>query len=310
MNNHDTNVIIIISAIWVLLAFASLFIFVLKKVKPQQNFSELVKRTQSWWVMIGIFTVALLSGKNLSVWLFGITSFLALKEYFSMIPTRRADRRVLFWAYLSIPIQYYFVADQWYGMFIIFIPVYIFLFLPVRMLLTGQTDGFIRSAGTIHWGLMLTVFSISHAAFLYTLPPHNNGGSGAGLLLFLIFLTQFNDVAQYIWGKLLGKHKVIPKISPNKTWEGLIGGVVSVTLLASIIAPYLTPFTILHGFATGLMIGLSGFFGDVTISALKRDIGIKDTGNSIPGHGGVLDRIDSLTFSAPLFFHFTWYFFY
>ncbi len=310
MRNYDPGLVIIISAIWGLLAFASILVFILKKAKPQKDFSELVKRTQSWWIMIGIFTAAFASGKNLSIWLFGIISFLALKEYFSMIPTRRADRRVLFWAYLSIPFQYYFVADQWYGMFIIFIPVYAFLFLHVRMLLIGQTEGFINSAGTIHWGLMTTVFAISHAAFLYTLPHNNNGGSGAGLLLFLVFLTQFNDVAQYTWGKLLGKHKVIPKISPNKTWEGLIGGVLSVVLMALVISPYLTPFNTLYAFAAGLIISVSGFFGDVTISALKRDIGVKDTGSTIPGHGGILDRIDSLTFSAPLFFHFTWYFFY
>ncbi len=310
MSNYDSGLVTIIAGIWGLLVFASILVLVLKKAKPEKDFSELIKRTQSWWGMIGIFTVAFFSGQNLSIWLFGIISFLALKEYFSMIPTRRTDRRVLFWAYLSIPLQYYLVADQWYGMFIIFIPVYMFLFLPVRMMLTGQTEGFIRSASTIHWGLMITVFAISHAAFLYTLPSHSSGGSGAGLLLFLVFLTQFNDVAQYTWGKLLGKHKVIPKISPNKTWEGLIGGVLSVALLAIVVAPYLTPFSILYAFAAGLIISIAGFFGDVTISALKRDIGVKDTGSTIPGHGGILDRVDSLTFSAPLFFHFTWYFFY
>jgi phosphatidate cytidylyltransferase len=310
MSNYDPGLVTIIAVIWGLLAVASILVFILKKARPEKNYSELVKRTQSWWVMIGIFTAAFASGKNLSIWLFGIISFLALKEYFSMIPTRRADRRVLFWAYLSIPFQYYFVADHWYGMFIIFIPVYIFLFMHVRMLMIGQTEGFINSAGTIHWGLMVTVFAISHAAFLYTLPQHSNGGSGAGLLLFLVFLTQFNDVAQYTWGKLFGKHKVIPKVSPNKTWEGLVGGVVSVALMALVIAPYLTPFNMLYAFSAGLIISISGFFGDVTISALKRDIGVKDTGSTIPGHGGILDRIDSLTFSAPLFFHFTWYFFY
>lgn len=310
MNNYDPGLVTIIAVIWGLLAFASILVFALKKAKPEKNYSELIKRTQSWWVMIGIFTAAFASGKNLSIWLFGIISFLSLKEYFSIIPTRRADRRVLFWAYLSIPFQYYFVADQWYGMFIIFIPVYIFLFMHVRMLLIGQTEGFINSAGTIHWGLMVTVFAISHAAFLYTLPHHDNGGSGAGLLLFLVFLTQFNDVAQYTWGKLFGKHKIIPKVSPNKTWEGFIGGIISVALMALVIAPYLTPFNMLDAFAAGLIISIAGFFGDVTISALKRDIGVKDTGSTIPGHGGILDRIDSLTFSAPLFFHFTWYFFY
>lgn len=310
MNNHTPGVITIVIGIWALLVAASVIVFLLRRLKPEKDHTELVQRTRSWWVMIGIFTAALVSGNNLSVWLFGFISFLALKEYFSLIPTRRADRRVLFWAYASIPVQYYFVADHWYGMFIIFIPVYLFLFLPARMMLTGQTSGFIKAASTLHWGLMVTVFAISHAAFLYTLPPHPDGGGGAGLLLFLIFLTQFNDVAQYTWGKLFGKRKVIPAVSPNKTWEGLVGGIVSVAVLACIIAPYLTPFGTLHGLCAGLIIAVAGFFGDITVSALKRDIGVKDTGSTIPGHGGILDRVDSLTFSAPLFFHFTWYFYY
>lgn len=310
MIDTTSGVFTIVVGIWGLLILASIVVYLLQKKHPDKNYTELVQRTRSWWIMIGIFTAALASGKNLSIWLFGFISFLALKEYFSLISTRRADRRVLFWAYLCIPIQYYFIADQWYGMFIIFIPVYLFLFLPARMMLTGQTSGFIQAASTLHWGLMITVFAISHAAFLYTLPPHENGGSGAGLLLFLIFLTQFNDVAQYTWGKLLGKHKVIPKVSPNKTWEGLLGGVASVAALAFFVAPYLTPFTPLHSICAGLLIAVAGFFGDITISALKRDIGVKDTGSTIPGHGGILDRMDSLTFSAPLFFHYTWYFFY
>jgi phosphatidate cytidylyltransferase len=235
-------------------------------------------------------------------------SFLALKEYLSLIPTRRADRRVLFWAYLAIPIHYYWVGIAWYGMFIIFIPVYMFLLLPLRMVIIGETEGFLRAAGTLHWGMMTTVFSLSHMAYLLVLDPAKNpAGGGAGLLLYLVFLTQFNDVAQYTWGKLFGKHKVIPKVSPKKTWEGLIGGNLTTLALAVLIAPYLTPLTPYEAAGAGLIIGVFGFIGDVTISALKRDIGVKDSGSLIPGHGGVLDRIDSLTYTAPLFFHYVYY---
>lgn len=296
--------------IWAILIAASLLVYVISR-RSSKNLQELVQRTQSWWVMVAIFTVAFLVSNTVSVVVFGLVSFLALKEYFSMIPTRRTDRRVLFWAYLAIPIQYFWVYDGYYGMFAVFIPVYMFLFLPFATLFTQRTDGFLRAVGTLNWGLMLCVFAISHAAFLLILPP--TGGSysgGPGLLLFLVFLTQFNDVAQYTWGKLLGRHKIIPAISPNKTWEGFLGGVATTFCLALVTAPLVTPFSMVHAAFAGLLIPVAGFVGDVTVSALKRDLGVKDTGSLIPGHGGILDRIDSLTYTAPLFFHFTRYFYY
>jgi phosphatidate cytidylyltransferase len=263
---------------------------------------------KSWWVMVAVFSVALLMSRNISIAFFAFVSFLALKEFLSVIPTRRADRTVLLWAYLAIPVQYLWVGQEWYGMFIIFIPVYVFLFLPMVMVVIGETKEFLRAAGTLHWGMMTTVFSLSHLAFLLVLPEKGNPvGGGAGLLLYLVFLTQFNDVLQFVWGKTIGRHKIIPKVSPNKTWEGFLGGVCTTALLAMLIAPYLTPFDGRQALTAGLLIGLSGFIGDVTMSAVKRDIGVKDASNLIPGHGGILDRVDSLTYAAPLFFHFTYY---
>jgi phosphatidate cytidylyltransferase len=275
---------------------------VIIKLLPYKQ--ELHARLRSWWWMAGIFILAMLMDPMISLVMIGFLSFLAFKEYLSLIPTRRADRRVLLWAYLAIPVQYYWVSIAWYGVFIIFIPVYMFLFLPIRMLLIGETQGFLKAAGTLHWGLMTTVFCLSHAAFLLVLPNEVNPIAGsAGLLLFLIFLTEFNDVLQYVWGKLLGKHQIIPKVSPNKTWEGFLGGLVTTTLLATLLAPWLTPLTFWQSIFFGALIATAGFFGDVTISALKRDLEIKDSGNILPGHGGILDRVDSLTYTAPLFFH-------
>lgn len=300
------------AGIVLLLILSTLIIAVLTHRYPDQNFGELRARLLSWWVMATVFILAMLVNKILSLFLLGFTSFLAFKEYLSLIPTRRADHRVLFWAYLSIPVQYYWVSIAWYGMFIIFIPVYMFLFLPLRMVLIGETQGFLKAAGTLHWGLMVTVFSLSHAAYLLVLPEAVNPQAGsAGLLLFLVFLTEFNDVAQYLWGKLLGRHKIIPKVSPNKTWEGFLGGLLTTTLLAVVIAPWLTPLTMTEAiFAGSVVIATAGFFGDVSISAIKRDLGIKDSGTLLPGHGGILDRVDSLTYTAPLFFHFVYYFHY
>ncbi|RKZ40940.1 MAG: phosphatidate cytidylyltransferase [Candidatus Parabeggiatoa sp. nov. 3] len=296
------------AGIILLLILGTVIIAFLSHQNPEKDFSELRARLRSWWWMAGIFILAMLIDPVISLVLFGFLSFLALKEYLSLIPTRRADRRVLFWAYLAIPVQYYWIGIAWYGVFIIFIPIYMFLLLPIRMILIGETEGFLRAAGTLHWGLMTTVFCLSHAAYFLALPEEGNPiAGGAGLLLFLVFLTEFNDVSQYVWGKLLGKHKIIPKVSPNKTWEGFLGGLVTTTLLAALVAPLLTPLILWQSVFAGVLIASAGFFGDVSISALKRDLAIKDSGNLLPGHGGILDRVDSLTYTAPLFFHFVYY---
>ncbi len=297
------------AAVLAVLVLAAAVGLALTRLRPQRDYAELRARIATWWLMVGVFAVALVLGRAWMLVLFGAVSFLALKEYLSVIPTRRADRRVLLWAYLAIPVQYYWVGTEWYGMFVIFIPIYMFLFLPLPMLIIGETQGFLRAIGTLHWGLMATVFSLSHAAFLLVLPAAGNPvAGGAGLLLFLLVLTEANDVAQYVWGKTLGRHKVIPKVSPGKTWEGLVGGVLTTTALSAGLAPWLTPFSPIESLGIGLLLGAAGFVGDVTISAIKRDLGIKDSGAMLPGHGGILDRLDSLTYTAPLFFHVVRYF--
>lgn len=286
----------------------STLIYKYKKSKnPQKDFNELKLRIQSWWWMIGIVFLALSISLKTALIFFAFLSFLALKEFFSIIPIRYADRRAIFWAYLSIPFQYYWISMGWYGMFIIFIPVYLFLFIPIRLVIIGETQGFIKSASIIQWATMLSVFCISHIAYLMALPVQNSLAGNIGLVLFLLIMTQFNDVSQYVFGKLFGKHKIIPKVSPNKTWEGFLGGLFSVTIISGIIAPYLTPLDGYYGFMAGFIISSIGFFGDVVISSVKRDIGIKDTGTLIPGHGGILDRIDSLMYTAPVFFHFLYF---
>jgi phosphatidate cytidylyltransferase len=294
-------------AVFGLLVLASISWRVLAARHPDKDYTELRQRIQSWWVMVGVLFLALMLSRTTAIVLFGFISFLALKEFFSIVPTRQADRRVIFWAYLSIPVQYYWVGIGWYGMFIIFVPIYIFLLLPMRMVLIGETKGFIRSVGITHWAVMLTVFSLSHIAYLLVLPEKNPEAGPMGLVIFLLLTTQLNDVSQYLWGKLLGRHKVIPKVSPNKTWEGLLGGIATITLVGGAAAPLLTPLWWGTGLLAGLLISVSGFFGDVVISSVKRDLDIKDSGNLIPGHGGLLDRIDSLTFTSPLFFHFIYY---
>ncbi len=299
-----------LAGVFGLLLIASASVAFLRWRNPDKHL-ELKQRVASWWIMVVIFTLAMVLTRTVSLLFFAFISFLALKEFLSLIPIRRADRRVLFWAYLCIPLQYVWVYLEWYGLFIIFIPVYVFLLLPVRMLIVGQTEGYIRAAGTTHWGLMTAVFSLSHAAFLLILRDKENPElhAGPGLMLFLVMLTQLNDVAQFVWGKSLGRRKIVPSVSPNKTWAGFLGGAGTTAALAGLLGPVLTPMSVWQSLPAGLIIGVGGFFGDINLSALKRDLGIKDTGSLLPGHGGLLDRVDSLTYTAPLFFHYVYYLF-
>lgn len=286
------------------LVFAQLIITVICKIKPSKNLEEVKSRIYTWWIIFFIFSLAIFSGRSGLIILIGIISFLGLKEFFSLIPIRKSDRRVVLWAFIAIPIQYYWVYAQWYSMFLVFIPVWFFLFLPARTIFTEETKYFLKAVSSIQWGLMLSVFSLSHMAYLANVPHSSNPvAGGVGLLLYLIMLTELNDVFQFLWGKSFGKHKITPVISPKKTWEGFLGGLVSTMILSAFVAPYLTPFALLPSILFGAALAIGGFIGDVVVSAIKRDIGVKDSGTLLPGHGGILDRIDSLTYTSLLFFH-------
>jgi phosphatidate cytidylyltransferase len=307
MNILNTQILSTFSIILAILAFAYLFIKHLQK-KHQKPFTELYDRTISWIYMIGFFMVGVYINNTLAIIFFAMLSFLALKEYFTLIPTRHTDRRIMFYGYAVIAFQFYFAYIQWYEMFIICIPVYLYLLLPFRQMLIGQTDGFINNTSKVQWGVMLFVFCISHMAFLFFL-PNVEAVSGAMMVLYLVFLTHFNDILQYVFGKKFGKNKIIPKVSPNKTVEGFAGAVITTTLLA-VVFSYLTPFTVIEAIGAGLIISIGGFIGDVVVSMIKRDVGVKDAGNLIAGHGGIIDRIDSLTYTTPLFFHYVYYLYY
>lgn len=290
------------------LVVASVAVAALKRVRPRADFSELAARVRAWWVMAAVFFAAIVVSNRLSLVFFGFMSFWAMKEYATLLKTRPADHHALVFTFLAIPVQYFWIAIGWYGMFIIFIPVYMMLMLPVRLVLAKETSGFVASASQIQWGLMIFVFGLSHMAFLLTIPqiPETNV-NGRMLVLFLVFVVEMSDVLQYIWGKTFGRHKIIPAVSPNKTWEGFIGGILSAMGL-SLLIRFLTPFTVVETLIVSLIITVAGFCGGAVMSAVKRDFGVKDFGATIPGHGGMLDRVDSLCYAAPFFFHFVRYF--
>ena len=298
------NAAIAIAGIFALLTLSSLAVWTIGRIHPEADFSELSQRTRSWWLMIGMLAAAIALGRVVSLTFLGFVAFLALKEYLSVIPTRRADREILLLAYAAIPIQGYLIATGRYQLFLVFVPIVMPFVLSSAMVLVGHTTGFLGAVSSLHLGLVAIVFGLGHLSALLMLPAAGNPkGGGVGLLVCLVFLVQFNDVMQYVVGKLWGRRRLLPRVSPGKTVAGLIGGLVVTGALAAPVAYWLTPLSVIEGAVLGTSIALAGVAGDLMVSAIKRDLGIKNTGGALPGHGGVLDRIDSLIFAAPLFFH-------
>jgi len=304
---NDPQLKAILLMIFCTLALASIIGITLsrhaKSESAQAVINNLNARTRAWWVMIALVTVAILSGNLGTTLFFALISFLALREFITLTPTHRSDHRTLFWAFFIItPLQYFLVWYQWYGLFSIFIPVYGCLIMPVRNALSGETNSYLSRTAKVQWASMVCVYFVSHAPALLMLEIPGYEGGSAKLLLYLIIVVQLSDVFQYVWGKLIGKRKVAPHVSPGKTVEGLVGGVATATLVGTVLW-WITPFSILQSFLFSMLICMMGFLGGLVMSAIKRDRGVKDFGTLIEGHGGILDRIDSICFSAPLFFH-------
>lgn len=270
---------------------------------PHAVIDNLNARINAWWVMILIIFAAAALGFYGVIGLFFVISFMALREFLSLLYIRRGDHLALAACfYVILPLQYFLVAIDWFSMFTIFIPVYGFLFLPILSALLGDTAHFLDRSTKVQWALMISVFCISHIPAILTLDIEGFEDKKLLLMIFLILVVQSSDVLQYVWGKLFGKHKIAPKLSPSKTVEGFVGGVISASVLGGLLY-WLTPFNQIQAVLMSLLICLMGFLGGLVMSAMKRSMGVKDWGDMISGHGGMLDRMDSLCFAAPIFFH-------
>ncbi|MCB9497077.1 MAG: phosphatidate cytidylyltransferase [Fibrobacteria bacterium] len=260
-------------------------------------------RIIAWWWMVGLLLGAFSLGKAGLVLLFLFVSFQGLREFLSLTYTRRGDHRALVGLFfILLPLQYWLVYSNWYGLFSILIPVYGFLLLPTVSVLSQDSTRFLERTSKVQWGAMLAIYCLSHVPALLNLRIPGHEEAGPLLVVFLMLVVQGSDVLQYVWGKLFGRHRVSPEISPSKTWEGLIGGVLSSSALGAALHGF-TPFLWWQAGLIALIINLMGFFGGLVLSAIKRDRGVKDWGDLIEGHGGMLDRVDSLSFAAPIFFH-------
>ncbi len=307
----------------VVLVVATLIVLLVSWRLPKGPLTEnLRQRTWAWWIMIAVLVAGLVVGETATILIFAALSFVGLREMLRLVPDQRHDRVLLALLYGVAALHYFFVWRHWYGTYSIFIPVYALLLLPAVSALRGRIVGFREHSASVQWTLMLSVYAISYVPALLQLPISMKfgreyaegsevglgGPEGAALMLFLVIVVQGSDVLQYVWGKTLGRHPIAPTVSPNKTWEGFVGGVLSATVLGALLH-WATPFSLWQAAAISLLSCTMGFLGGLVMSAIKRDAGIKDFGALIQGHGGVMDRLDSLAFAAPVFFHLTRFFF-
>lgn len=307
---RDPELLYLIGGILVLLLTATVATAVLEKKRgASPTIENLRNRVKAWWWMVAIFCTSLALGRTGVFGFYMIMSFLALREFVTLSPTPAGDHRTLTWIFfLILPVHYLFAWAPWYGMFLIWIPVYSFVFIPIRSALAGDTDHFLERSARLQWGVLTCVYFLSYLPMILYLPIKGYEGQNAKLLFFVVLVTQLSDVLQYVFGKTFGRRPVAPKVSPGKTVEGLVyGGGATIAVGASLW--WATPFGPIAAAVMSAVLVLAGFCGGLVMSAVKRSLGTKDWGRGIPGHGGVLDRIDSLLFAAPVFFHLTGYYF-
>lgn len=265
-------------------------------------------RIAAWWGMVVLLGIAFVAGRVGVVLLFALASFAALREFLTLTEHNRADHwSLLACFFIVLPMQFYFVGIDWYAMHSVFVPVYVFLLLQVLSALRGAPRDFLVRVAETQWALMVCVYCLSHVPALLYLQIPGFEGRNVILIAYLIFVVQLSDVMQYVWGKLIGRTRIAPALSPSKTWEGLIGGIATATLIGTALW-WMTPFSPAQAAAMCLLITLMGFLGGLVMSAIKRDRGIKDWGHLIAGHGGFIDRLDIVIFAAPIFFHVTRYY--
>lgn len=271
--------------------------------------ANLIARINAWWVMVAVLAVTFLLGQAVTLVVFGLMAYFALREFVTLTPMRTADRLPMAVAFfIIVPAQFLLIGFDQYGTFSIFVPVYAFLLLPAISAMRGDVEDFLPRTAKLQWGLMITVYCLSHAPALLLLSIPGYEGRSALLLFYLLLVVQMSDVMQYVFGKLLGKTKIAPVVSPSKTVEGFIGGGLAATSIGAAMW-WITPFTPGASAAVAAVIVIMGFLGGLTLSAVKRSLGAKDWGVMIEGHGGMMDRVDSVCFAAPVFFHLVRYFY-
>ena len=336
-NWHDPRTYILLAIVLAALSIASVVGFILARREKIGVESALVHRfnhkLKVWWMMVVIFALGFLLYRIGIVILFGFVSFWALREFITMTPTRRGDHRSLFWVFfIFTPLQYILIAlgsdppsflggaqkIDYYDFYSIMIPVYASLFIPARAAIAGDYKRFLERSAKIQFGLLICVYSLSYAPALLDLKftstvrppmsaPEQWQGSPGSVLVFFVLIAQLASVFERGWGYLAGRHVIAEKINASRTWEGFLGSMVTTGIVAALLA-WATPFHWWEAGILGAVVTVMACAGTMTMSAIKRDRGVTDTGTLVQGHAGILDQIDNMCFAAPVFYHLTRFF--
>ena len=308
MNHETTQLLICLIAVLVAFTVFARFMFRLAKADYMISIARNLRaRAKTWWAMLVIFAIAMYTGGIGSMIIFAFASFMLFREFITMTPTRISDHRALCWSFfVVIPFQYWLIYINWYGLFVIFIPVYIFLFIPALIASEGDTKNFFERTSKIQWALLICVYCISHAPALLMLEiPGHNIPHGA-LLFYLVMIVQVHDVTRQVVDKLPKTHLLVPGLSKTLTVEGSIAGIIF-PLIAGMIAWEITPFTFFQAIGMSFAIIIACKAAVLCQEGIKADWG-KHGNKVIIAHGAFISKIFSLCFSAPVFFHLTRFF--
>jgi phosphatidate cytidylyltransferase len=268
---------------------------------------QLNSRLQVSWLILLLFAVGFALGEVALAVIFALASFFALREFVALTPTKPADHIALIIAfYVAIPVQYVLVASGWYQLYAVFIPVYLFLILPVIMAWRHDTELYLQRVAKVQWGLMLSVYCVSHAPAIATLEPPGYEGRGSLLLLYFLLIVQMSENIAVAASASLGRTPL--RSNPNKSREGVLIGGGAATVLGTLLW-WMTPFAWWQAALMSAVTVFAAFVGGLVLASVKRSLGERQWDQGVALSRGVLERLEGITFSAPVFFHATVYFF-
>jgi phosphatidate cytidylyltransferase len=272
------------------------------RAQQLQDYGDLLR---SSWLMALVFWVGWAAGDGVAITLFGLISFLVLREFISLSPTRRGDHRSLVLAFfLVLPLQYALVWTEHFDLFTVFIPVYVFLAVPAVSALGNDPERFLERNAKLQWGIMVCVYGMSHVPALLMLDFPDFSGKTAFLVFFLVLVVQTCMLVQHLTSRRL-QRPVAPAVSDSFHWRSWVYGLLAGGLLGVLMAG-ITPFKPLAALGMALVACIAGSLGHLVMKAIKRDRGVThwgSAGRSVTGASGLLDRVDALCFAAPVFFH-------
>ena len=272
---------------------------------------RLLRDVRAAWVGALVFWLAWISAPVGATLLFGLFSFFALREFITLMHTRRADHRSLLLAFFAVlPLQYVIAGGRHFDLFTVFIPVYVFLAIPVASALAGDPERFLERNAKIQWGIMVCVYGLSHGPALLLLNFPRYEGRGAFLLFFLVVVAVTAQLAQGGISRWLRRRPVARRIDRDFSYRAWLAGALAAGVVGALLY-WITPFKVGQALAMAFVAGAAGTLGDFVMKALKKDAGVRHWGNeaSVTGAVGLLDRVAPLCFAAPVFFHSVrWYF--